>query len=311
MKKFAVGADIGGSHITCALIDLDEESILKHTYATQIIDNQAGANEILGTWIVALRASISHIDIGQLAGIGFAMPGPFEYDKGIARFTHEVAKYEKLNGINVATVIKELLALPANIEVRFMNDASAFAVGESWLGKASGVKRSMSVTFGTGFGSAFIDRGFPVVEREDVPEMGCVWHLKFRDGIADDYFSTRWFIKQYAAKTGIILAGVKEIAALGASDGHAKDTFMEFGLNLGEFIGPWLNKFNAGAMVIGGNVSSAYPQFGDFFENSLKEQDVFTKIEISELKEDASLIGAARMFDPFYWDKLKPLLSKM
>src|SRR5512145_2971396 len=103
MKKFAVGADIGGSHITCALIDLDEESILKHTYATQIIDNQAGANEILGTWIVALRASISHIDIGQLAGIGFAMPGPFEYDKGIARFTHEVAKYEKLNGINVAT----------------------------------------------------------------------------------------------------------------------------------------------------------------------------------------------------------------
>jgi len=28
MKKFAIGADIGGSHISCALIDLDQKCIL-------------------------------------------------------------------------------------------------------------------------------------------------------------------------------------------------------------------------------------------------------------------------------------------
>jgi glucokinase len=310
-KKYAIGSDIGGSHISCAIIDLEKETILKHTLASQKVDNQASASEILVTWNTALRESLMQIDKNQVAGIGFAMPGPFEYDKGIARFTHDVAKYEKLNGINVASKIKELLDLPDDSEARFMNDASSFGVGEAWVGKASTAKRSVSITLGTGFGSAFIDNGVPVVERDDVPKMGCLWHLPFINGIADDYFSTRWFIRRYSEKTGHNADGVKEIADKFLLDTHDKDVFVEFGLNLGNFLSPWLKKFNADVLVIGGNVSAAFNLFGPFMERVLREQSVNAVIKISELKEDAALIGAARLFDNDFWEKVKPLLSKM
>ena len=45
-----------------------------------------------------------------------------------------------------------------------MNDASAFAVGEAWAGSASDFNRSLSITLGTGFGSAFISNHIPIVD---------------------------------------------------------------------------------------------------------------------------------------------------
>ena len=311
MRKYAIGADIGGSHISCAVIDLAKKTIIRESFATQKVDNQASSEEILENWSAALRQSISFINKSQLAGIGFAMPGPFDYPNGIAMFTESVAKYQNLYSIKVSKRLKELMGLSRDSDVRFMNDASAFAIGEAWCGKASNVDRSVSITLGTGFGSAFVDNGVVVVERDDVPKMGCVWHLPYNGGIADDSFSTRWFIKRYAEKTNIQTTGVKEIADKAATDPIAKELFVEYGTHLGEFLAPWLKKFQAEALVIGGNVTGAYNYFGIPFETALKKKHVATVIHISEHMEDAALIGSARMFDPEFWEKIKPLLSKM
>jgi glucokinase len=311
MKKYAIGADIGGSHISCAVIDLEKETIIRESFATQKVDNQASADDILENWAIALRKSIKHIDSNELAGIGFAMPGPFDYEKGIAMFTESVAKYQKLHGINVAKRLKEILKLGDGTDVRFMNDASAFAIGEAWMGKAAKVDRSVSITLGTGFGSAFVDNGVVVVERDDVPPMGCVWHLPYNEGIADDSFSTRWFIKRYAELSSHHLSGVKEIADRVTTDEKAMEVFAEFGTNLGDFLGPWLNKFRAESLVIGGNVTGAYNLFGNHFEKALKRNHVSAAIHISDHMEDAAIIGSARMFDVVFWEKIKHLLSKM
>lgn len=309
--KIAIGCDIGGSHISCAAINLENGSILRESFATQKVDNQASADDITENWIIALKNTISKVKNEQLEGIGFAMPGPFEYHTGIARFTGSNAKFQNLFGVDVGKHIREKLNLKASQDVRFMNDATAFAMGEAWAGKASGAVRSLSVTLGTGFGSAFIDSGVPVVERNDVPNLGCVWHLPFKNGIADDYFSTRWFIKRFAEKTGWEMMGVKEIAERVSSDPRALEVFTEFGQNLGSFLGPWLSKFTADTLVMGGNISGAYHLFGKIFETSLKEQGIGISCNISELKEDAALIGSARMFDENIWGQIKPLLSKM
>ena len=311
MRKYAIGADIGGSHISCAVIDLDKETIIRESFATQKVNNQSSAEDILESWSTALRQSISFIDRSQLAGIGFAMPGPFDYPNGIAMFTESVAKYQNLHGINVALQLKQILELEEGCDVRFMNDASAFAIGEAWMGKASNVDRSVSITLGTGFGSAFVDDGVVVVDRDDVPKLGCVWHLPYNGGIADESFSTRWFIKQYAEKANIQTTGVKEIADKAVTDPIAKEIFVEYGTHLGEFLAPWLKKFQAEALVIGGNVTGAYKYFGIPFETALKKQHVATVIHISDHMEDAAIIGSARMFDPEFWEKIRPLLSKM
>jgi len=311
MKKYAVGADIGGSHISCALIDMEDGSIQKESLSEVYVDNKAPADIIINSWTIALKKTISIISKDQLTGIGFAMPGPFDYEKGIALF-ERVEKYESLYNVNVAERISSVLNLSNGFPVRFMNDATAFAVGEAWIGKAAGYKKSIAITLGTGFGSAFIESGLPILEREDVPKLGCVWHLPYKDGIADDYFSTRWFIRSYLAKTQKSLQGAKDIAELASKgDKIAVNLFQEFGNNLGEFLGNWIKSFNAEVIVIGGNMTGAYNLFGPSMQIAFNKQKIKVEIHLSELKEDAAIIGSARLLDNSFWKQIKPLLSKM
>ena len=311
MKRYAIGADIGGSHISCALVDMDNGRIIEASRAERKIDNHAPSAEILDGWSEALHQTVANSGPYSLAGIGFAMPSPFAYDKGIALF-ERVAKFESLYGVNVAMELASRLNLPAEIPLRFMNDASAFAVGEAWLGEARGTLKSISVTLGTGFGSAFVSDGVPVVNGKGVPEMGCVWHLPFMEGIADDYFSTRWFISRWATISGEKVSGVKEVADLAvAGQTEAKELFIEFGSNLGRFLRLWLKNFEAEALVIGGNVMGAWQLFGQAFEAELRALNVNTRVIASVLNQNAAIIGSARMLDPVYWTYIEPVLSKM
>jgi glucokinase len=309
-QKYAVGTDIGGSHITCALIDLEHEMILPESRVTYPVDNSASAEVILGTWADAVGESILGIPVDELAGIGFAMPGPFDYVQGIALF-ERVEKYLGLYGVDVSEGLRTRLSLPERVAFRYMNDATAFAVGEAWTGEAEGTRKSVAITLGTGFGSAFIDDGIPVVERDDTPRMGCVWHLPFKEGIADDYFSTRWFVKQYAEMTGETLPGVREIADVARINPKVAALFAEYGTGIGGFLGPWLNAFGAEVLVIGGNMAGASDLFLPAFEKVLSDLNCTTRIAWSELKEDAALIGSARLLDPAYWQRIEPLIEKM
>lgn len=308
-KRFAIGADIGGSHISCALVDMFEGHIVEGSYSELKIDNKGTPEEILSGWKQALYGTISKVGQDQVAGIGFAMPGPFAYDKGIALFDESVDKFEKLHQVNISSELARRLEIDAPI--RFMNDASAFAVGEAWLGEASKVKKSVSITLGTGFGSAFVADGLPVVEGQGIPELGCVWHLPFKDGIGDDYFSTRWCIARWEEITGEKVDGVKPIAELAATNSKAKSLLEEYGSNMGEFLGPWLKRFGAELLVIGGNISGAYQLFGPALEDKLKKQGANVEIAISNLKEDAAIIGGARLIDPDFYEKIQAVLPLM
>jgi glucokinase len=309
-QKYAVGTDIGGSHISCALIDLDHQMILPESRVSLPVNNKAEAGEILGVWAEAVSQTTLGIEPGELAGIGFAMPGPFDYVKGIALF-ERVEKYLGLYGVNVSEGMRKILRLSPKTPIRYMNDATAFAVGEAWVGEAAGTRKSVAITLGTGFGSAFIDNGIPVVDREDTPKMGCVWHLPFKEGIADDYFSTRWYVRSMKDLTGETLPGVREIAEEARRNPSVARLFEEFGANIGSFLGEWLNRFEAEVLVIGGNMAGAADLFMPSFEKSLATHNCNTRIAWSELKEDAAIIGSARLIDPGYWTKIQSLIEKM
>jgi len=309
-KKYAIGADIGGSHISTVLVDMEKGSMLIGSHAEQKVDNQAPADEILKNWAIAIRKTMNHANDDELTGIGFAMPGPFDYKTGIA-ILKNVAKYESLYGINVGDELKKILNLPESMPFRYLNDAMSFAIGECWMGKATDYKNVMAITLGTGFGSAFLTDGVPVIEGNRVPKMGYVYHIPYESAIADDYFSTRWFIAEYAARTGFTCNGVKEIADRAASEDEAKKMFEDFGTNIGNFLAPLLRNFEANCLVIGGNISGAYPLFGLWFENALKKQNISIDIVISELMESAAMAGSARLLDEEFWKDVEPLVSKI
>ncbi len=309
--KFAIGTDIGGSHISCALIDLEKETIIPGSRAMLEVDNHASASAILNTFARALSRPLGLVEKETLAGIGFAMPGPFDYARGIALFTPEVAKYEHLYNVDVATALKEILAVGNECVLRFLNDASCFALGESWLGEARGFDRSVAITLGTGFGSAFIKDGIPVVEGTDIPPDGCFWHLSYKGGIADDFFSSRWFNREYKGKTGKTIPGVKELSDRWQTDPQSRELFTQFGTDLGRFLAPWLKLFDAGVLVIGGNIAGSYNLFGNYLEDSLKKQNLHFRISLSGLKEDAAITGSARLLDDNFWQRVKHLVTKM
>ena len=309
-KNIAIGADIGGSHITCAAIDLVSGNILRETLSEREVNNHAPAKEIIGVWADALSEALKNVPFEDVKGIGFAMPGPFDYVKGIC-YIKGVAKYENLYGINVQNSIGEALKAPDDFLIRFMNDASSFAVGEAWAGSATREKKSLSITLGTGFGSAFISDRIPIVDGPLVPKIGCVYHLPYRDGIADDYFSTRGLLGRYGSITGKKLKGVKELAALASSDKSVMDLFTDFGDNLALFLLPWLKGFGAEIIVIGGNISHAYNLFGDVFESRLKKENCTTIVALSMLKEDAALLGSAYLLDDDFWKSVQHALPLM
>jgi glucokinase len=308
--QIAIGIDIGGSHISCGAVDLKENCLIPGTCIGADVDNKASANTILTTWADVISKTMEAAGNNRLAGIGFAMPGPFDYTKGIALF-EKVEKYLNLYGINVSREIRSRLELPDEFPVRFINDATAFAIAEAWIGVGKGIPRIIALTLGTGFGSAFIAEGIPVLECESVPEMGCVWHLPFGDGIADDYFSTRWFERSYLKMAGRPIKGVKEIAELYESDEVARQLLITYGNNMGEFLAPWIRKFGAAHIVIGGNITGAFDKFGSYFLESLKRNEVSAGVSLSVLKENAAIIGSARLVDDQFYARVEPLLSNM
>ncbi|MCC5929025.1 MAG: ROK family protein [Cyclobacteriaceae bacterium] len=304
MKRLALGADIGGSHITCQLFNLDT-NLPEGTRHRIAVNSRASKDEILDEWVVAIRLAAQNLKLSMLSGIAFAMPGPFDYRNGIAWF-EGVEKFENLYGVNVREEIRKRLRLPLKFPILFLNDATCFGIGEAWAGGASGYERIIAITMGTGFGTTFIKNKRPVAGTDGVPKDGFLYHIPFKDSITDDYFSTRWFLKVYFEKTGKNLQGVKELAEKATNESIISEMFGDFGRNLGEFLVPWIKIFGADCLILGGNISKSFWLFSTEMEEEFKRSRVNPAIYLSRLEEEAALLGSAKLCDEsFYADLIK------
>lgn len=311
MSSIAIGVDVGGSHVSCAVCNIDEKKYQPETLSENDLDNQGSDDEIIGIWSRTIQGTIDKVGLEQVSGIGFAMPGPFDYANGIALFKGNNKKYESIYGLDIPDALRKKMNLPKDFPIRFINDATAFAIAEDWIGKACGSSSSLSITLGTGFGSAFLNDHMPVVSGDKVPATGAVWHLPFEGGNADDYFSTRGLLNRYHKLSGNSLPGVKELAQLAPSDLLVQSLFKDFGAKMGQFLQPWIKKSKVEVLVIGGNISNSFHLFGEELQSYLSSNGVHIRIEISDLKEKASMIGSAVLVDNSYYSRIKPLLPEM
>ena len=306
-NQIVIGIDIGGSHITSMGVDLQHKEIVDHLMCRKTVDCHGTADEILSTWAASIQEVLGRLPVERLAGIGFAMPGPFNYPTGLALF-EGVKKYDSLYNVNIRNEICQRLDLPTGIPVRFLNDATCFAIGEAWIGRATNCRRTVVITLGTGFGSAFLNDGIPVEKGDDVPKAGCVYHLPFGESNADDHFSSRWFKRVYESRFSRESGGVKEMSEEALSDPDVRAIFTEFGENLGSFLAPWLVKFRADCLTIGGNISRGYDLFEEPFRQALARDNCHSNVFISALGENAAIAGSARLIDDSFYSKL-PFLS--
>ncbi|UKJ06654.1 ROK family protein [Solitalea lacus] len=286
IKKFAIGVDIGGSHITSAVIDLNNGKIIESSHMRMRVNAHGTPDNIISVWSGCIANSIEQVDKTEIAGIGIAMPGPFDYEKGIC-FIQGQNKYDLLYGLNIKTLLAEALQLP-EYNFRFLNDAACFLKGETFSGAAAGAKTAFGITLGTGLGSAYF--------ADNSAEDADLWCSEFRDGMAEDYISTRWFVNRYEALSGRSVADVKQLSELTATDGTAQMVFDEFSQSLSDFILPILREKNPEYVVIGGNIANAWNLFIGKVQDDVQKEFPKVKITKAELSEEAALIGAASLF---------------
>ena len=294
MERYAVGADIGGSHICSAVVDLTTGEICGEPLSGKV-DCDAGAGEILGAWADNIRQSIAASGLKTVRRVGFAFPGPFDYEHGVS-LIRGVNKFYRIYGLDISESLFPLLRRSGAEEFRYVNDASAFALGECLGGAACDARRVVALTLGTGVGSGFVSDRKLVTSGDEVPADGWVYCLPFGGGIVDEAFSTRGIIRRYEELTGETLTGARDVAARYDADPAARRLFDVYGEELAQFAGPVLTRFNADVLVLGGNISRAYPLFGPALERRFAADGIRVAVRTSALLDHAAMIGAASLF---------------
>jgi glucokinase len=292
--SYYLGIDVGGSHITLDLVDTATFERRPGSTLREHLDTHTHPTVILNVFEHAIRQCAAQAGLAAVKGVGLAIPGPFNYGEGVCRITPYQNKYEHMFGVNFRQYLSHALD-SADKPVVFNNDAACFALGEYFRGGAQGFQRPVVVTLGTGFGASFLKDGRPQTQGADVPPDGELWHVPYKTGIADDFFSTRWLVAEWQRLTGQTVAGGKEIAhAALQGDPVAQQIFRTFGQNLAECVAPWLEKFGADAFVIGGNLALCWDLYVPALEAGLAARLARSiAVRPCKLGEQAPIYGAA------------------
>ncbi|ALL07951.1 ROK family transcriptional regulator [Pedobacter sp. PACM 27299] len=274
-----IGVDIGGSHITAAHVDATTFKVIENTLKRERVAAMDTLEVIIQSWLNVLSALIVRNN-GESTKIGIAMPGPFDYEKGISMMQNQ-EKYDALYGVNVKEILAERLEIPAS-DIVFINDAEAFLRGELASGAAADKERAIGITLGTGLGSTSNGSGI-------TRDMN--WAFRpFKDSIAEEYISTRWFLKKYKEITGKEVKNVEVLLEV-ADQAVKNEIFEEFSDNLGIFLNDFIAQEQPQVVVIGGNIAKTWDHFIELLTAKIKDKTV--AIRQSEMWEDAALVGAA------------------
>ena len=276
-----IGVDIGGSHITAAMVNAVNGRVLNESRSRSVVDAGATAPTIISDWCKVIQSAAAARLTNNLK-IGIAMPGPFDYEEGIC-LIKEQDKFRKLYRINLKLELAKALSLPAD-NLRFLNDAASFLQGEVLYGAAAGASTALGITLGTGLGSAIYTSGY-ATDAE-------LWKMPFKKGMAEDYLNTRWFVNEYKDLTGKDAAGVKELITEATLSERTK-IFEAFVKNLSRFLLTQLKKQAVEKIVIGGNIAKASSHFFPLLKQALAQGGYTGEVTRGLLDEDAALIGAA------------------
>lgn len=279
---FVLAADIGGTHITCAVVDTATYTIVEETMVRKTLNSLASAKSILQIWADAFSDSNQRFGSNSLP-IGIAMPGPFDYENGISLIQGQ-DKYDALYGISVKDNLASALDMPSE-HIRMINDAAAFLQGEVFAGGHAEKDKVLGITLGTGLGSAVWVKG---KQSED----SALWNTPYCESIIEESLATRWFVQQAQQHLGITVEGLRELLEIDDHPEVVGQILNRYSENLLYFLHFFSERESSQTFIVGGNIARAWKRIR---ENFNEEFDQF-QIYISQLGENAALVGASTLF---------------
>lgn len=308
--KITVALDAGGTVLKGALL-VDGE-VVPGSFISQPSESQGPASDTIAGFARAClqllqfyASAYGPLHRNDKVRIGFAFPGPFDYEEGIA-LLQGVGKYEALYKLSVRNLLRAelqrhrsetpgiLTELLASADIRFGNDAFMFGLG---VGLRFPSERLICLTLGTGLGSAFVENGQLVSATDEVPLNGMLFAEPYRDSIVDDYFGRRGILGM-ASQRGILtdntdVANLAEAAQHG--DVEAQALFHEYGSRLGEMLLPYVIAFKPDRIVLGGQISNSFL----LWENDMRQALGTFSLPVLQLQDSiaAVLKGIHKLFE--------------
>ncbi|WP_019913066.1 ROK family protein [Paenibacillus sp. HW567] len=291
MSRYYIGADIGGTGIKAALIGEDGGIAARRSTPTPVSE---GANGILH----ALKGIIAELmaEGPEVGGIGIGTAGRVDPEEGVVLYATD--NLPGWTGMRLAAEIEAGFGLPAAV----LNDANAAALGEGWLGAASGLADYAMLTLGTGVGGALVHREEPISGKQGAA--GEFGHMVLYPGGIPCSCGQRGCIEHYLSGRALnrLAAGAdgswdsrKLLAAFAAGDQRAAavmDVYLnDLSLtmhNIQSFLDP-------GAIILGGGVAESHPLWWAVWMERLAETSPLSfNVLPARLGNEAGMIGAAR-----------------
>ncbi|GGH26431.1 ROK family protein [Sphingobacterium alkalisoli] len=279
-KNFILACDIGGTHITSAIVVKDTWKILSNTIKRVSFNSQENAKSIFQYWTDNIQNCLNEFN-QEIKQIGIAMPGPFDYENGIALMKGQ-NKYDNIYKLSTTAGILSGLK-DQHTEIRYINDAAAFLQGEIFASKRDHEDRILGITLGTGLGSAVWSNKAKAFDAG-------LWNSTYKSAFFEEYLVTRWFVNRFSALSGFEEKGFKEIARTHRNTEEFEQLLSEYRTHLRDFLHFFSRKHASKKFIIGGNIAKAW--------DLIDKDDYFSDFEISlgQYEEKAAIIGAASLF---------------
>jgi len=300
MQPYSIGVDVGGTNLRAAAIDLSGNVLGKLAGNTNF---REGRDAVINDIVTNIRALRDQFGQAELTGVGVAVPGFIELEKGFIVGSNNLPQF---NEFPLRDDISQKLGKPVILE----NDANAAAMGEKWLGAGRDVKDLVLLTLGTGIGGGIIVNGR--ILHGFVGMAGELGHMTVIPDGNPCGCGNAGCLEKHASATAIAAMArllqlgenlkaveVYEIAqGEGENATRAKRIFESMGTALGIAIGNLVNVFNAPLYLLSGGPLPAWDLFApamlrEVEKRSFTFRNTKTRIEKATLGNEAGLFGAA------------------
>lgn len=228
--------DVGGTFIKCS-------------DGREIPIDSAGTREEI--------ASSLRVALGDAEAAAVAIPGPFDYEKGIFLMKH---KFAAVYGEKFADLVA-----PASPALRFIHDVNGMLLGALQEPILKAYSRVALITLGTGLGFTYAVDGVIQCSPMGSPALP-LYNRPFRDGVAEDYASKRGAMRAWEEVTGKPWPEGQTVKSIvGTPEGEAAFSLM--GARLGDAAAPLLQELGIECLLLGGQIAKSF----SLMERTLRE----------------------------------------
>jgi glucokinase len=281
-----IAVDLGGTKLSAAVVDETGRVLERIRRRVEAVDFNASVRQI---------ADVIHEMMRQpQTAVGLIVPGIYFPSSGNA-WAPNLWGHEQ---VPLRQELERVVPLPVVID----SDRAGYVMGERWLGAARGLDDVVFLSVGTGIGAGIISGGHLTRGTGDIA--GAVGWFALNPQRQSIYREVGCWEAE-AAGPGLarrlnVPSAEEVVAAARQGDGRAQKAIEETAVYLGMGVANIVSILNPEMIVLGGGVMQA----GDLFLDSIKRvmaewaQPVAARqvrIEMTQLGEDAGLLGAARL----------------